>query len=136
MSCSPVASVSTSPTGSAQDIRLVGGSADNEGRVVLLRSGQWQTVCDYGWDLNDANVACRQLRYGHAIKAVTHARFGRVTGRQWVVNILCTGSERRLHDCAKSTGTFILLLLSFSCSLSTDAGVICSNSSECRVPHA
>ena len=132
MSCSPVASVSLPYTGSAQDIRLIGGNADNEGRVEVLRNGQWQTVCDNSWDLNDANVACRQLGYGHAIRAVTHSGFGRGTGGQWVASILCTGSERRLQDCTGST--LFSRILRLSCSHLTDTGVICSTSSECRVP--
>ena len=131
MSYSSVASVSTSSTGSAQDIRLVGGSVNNEGRVEVFHRGQWQTVCDDGWDLNDANVACRQLGYGHAIRAVTHAQFGQGTGGQWEGSIICTGRERRLQDCT------ILILTIFQirlrCSHREDAGVICSTSSECRV---
>ena len=132
VSYSSVTSVSTSSTGSAQDIRLVGGRVANEGRVEVFHSGQWQTVCDNGWGLNDADVACRQLGYGHAIRAVTHARFGRGTGGQWEGSILCTGSERRLHDCVFLISLFGIRI---RCSHSEDAGVICSTSSECRVSH-
>ena len=90
-------SVSTSFTGSARIIRLVGGSVYNEGRVEMFRSGQWQTICDDGWDLNDANVACRQLGYGYAIRAVTNALFGQGTGGQWKASFSCRGSESRLE---------------------------------------
>ena len=123
----------TSSTGIAQDIRLISGSANNEGRVEVFRNRQWQTVCDDGWGLNDANVACRQLGYGYAIRAVTHAHYGPGTGGQWEVNILCTGRERRLQDCAANTLSFKLLV---GCSHSEDAGVICATSSECRVPQS
>jgi hypothetical protein len=45
------------------DIRLVGGSVADEGRVELCLSNSWGTICDDGFDENDANVICRQLGY-------------------------------------------------------------------------
>jgi hypothetical protein len=45
------------------DIRLVGGSVVDEGRVELCLNNAWGTICDDGFDVNDANVICRQLGY-------------------------------------------------------------------------
>ena len=45
------------------DIRLVGGSSDNEGRVELCINNSWGTVCDDSRGSDDANVVCAQLGY-------------------------------------------------------------------------
>ena len=45
------------------EIRLVGGSLANEGRVEICVNYQWGTVCHDWWESNDATVVCRQLGY-------------------------------------------------------------------------
>lgn len=44
-------------------VRLVNGTAPSNGRVEILVNGRWGTICDFGWDIRDARVACRQLGF-------------------------------------------------------------------------
>ena len=45
------------------EVRLVGGTSPNEGRVEVCQTGVWGTVCDDGWGTSDAQIVCRQLGY-------------------------------------------------------------------------
>ena len=46
-----------------EDVRLVGGSSEREGRVEVCISHQWGSICDQQWSNHDAQVVCRQLSF-------------------------------------------------------------------------
>ena len=48
------------------DVRLLEGSSELEGQVEICLNNIWGTVCDSGWDSNDARVVCRQLGFSVA----------------------------------------------------------------------
>ena len=104
------------------ELRLVGGvetSTTLSGHLEVFINGEWGTVCDDGWDINDADVACRELGYSHAQSYQCCAQYGRGSGRIWLNGVNCSGVEGSLLSCLhRGIGVH-------SCSHSEDVGVVC-----------
>ncbi|KAL0148662.1 hypothetical protein M9458_055989, partial [Cirrhinus mrigala] len=101
-------------------VRLVNGNHPCAGRVEVFDNGQWGTVCDRYWDIDDAAVVCRELDCGTAVEAKQNAHFGRGSGPISMALVGCSGSETALKDC-RSTSQYIKF-----CAHYQDAGVVCS----------
>ncbi|ELW69712.1 Deleted in malignant brain tumors 1 protein [Tupaia chinensis] len=116
-------------SGDWPELRLVGGSGRCSGRVEILYKEAWGTVCDDLWDLNEAEVVCRQLGCGKAVAGLGEAHFGPGSGQIFLDNLQCTGLEHFLGQCSH------LGWLEHNCGHHEDAGVICSGHSATSQEH-
>ena len=109
-------------TEKSPSIRLQGPlSSNGTGRVEVFHNGEWGTICDSNWDINDARVVCRQLGYRYAFSALGGNLVPDGFGPIWLRGVSCRGSEQSLTDCSHyGWGN------SFFCDHSRDAGVECS----------
>ena len=100
-------------------VRLIGGSNDSEGRVEVMYNWTWGTVCNNGWDLNDARVICRMLGFDGPMAATGSASFGQGKGDILLDDVRCNGTEDNIADCYhRGLGVN-------DCSHASDSGVIC-----------
>uniref|UniRef100_A0A2K6ENV9 Lysyl oxidase homolog n=1 Tax=Propithecus coquereli TaxID=379532 RepID=A0A2K6ENV9_PROCO len=92
-----------------------------EGRVEIQRAGEWGTICDDDFTLQAAHVLCRELGFTEATGWTHSAKYGPGTGRIWLDNLGCTGTEQSVTECAsRGWGNS-------DCTHDEDAGVICKD---------
>ena len=73
----------------------------------------------YGYfDINDANVVCRELGYPEAVQYYHSYYFGRGSGPIWLDYLGCMGTETSLYNCSHNG-------VGSHCSHYSDVGVIC-----------
>ncbi|XP_042597180.1 deleted in malignant brain tumors 1 protein-like [Cyprinus carpio] len=105
---------------SEQRLRLVDGFHLCSGRVEMLRTEGWGSVCAAAFDQQDAEVVCRELDCGAPVQVLGAAAFGKGDAQMWTQEIQCRGNESQIDICQRSSSQ------KHSCSHDNDVGVICS----------
>ena len=114
--------------GKSTAVRLMGPLASSgTGRLSVFHSGQWGTICADSWDLNSATVACRQLGYKAAGGILRESHNPRHSGKIWLDDVNCTGSEQTLNGCLHGGWG------NHNCSRRQDAAVQCSSTGKVTV---
>ncbi|XP_045433938.1 T-cell differentiation antigen CD6 isoform X1 [Pipistrellus kuhlii] len=109
-----------------RDLRLADGGSPCAGRVEMLERGQWGSLCDDTWALEDAHVVCGQLSCGWAVRAVPGLHFAAGRGPIHRDQVNCSGTEAYLWDCPGRPGEGY-------CGHKEDAGVVCSEHQTLRL---
>uniref|UniRef100_A0A8C2B971 Lysyl oxidase homolog n=1 Tax=Cyprinus carpio TaxID=7962 RepID=A0A8C2B971_CYPCA len=102
-------------------VRLRGGAVVGEGRVEVLKNGEWGTICDDSWNLVAATVVCRELGFGSAKEALSGGQLGQGMGPVHMNEVKCSGFEKSVTECP-----FSMDKDSEGCSHEEDAGVRCN----------
>lgn len=104
------------------EVRLVGGTEINNGRLEICLGGYWGTVCDDQFDNVDALVVCKQLGLPYeGAEARYDALFGEGSDHIAITSLFCFGHEEKIYHCLFDTGSAV------TCSHANDAGVICQD---------
>uniref|UniRef100_A0A3B5PR56 SRCR domain-containing protein n=1 Tax=Xiphophorus maculatus TaxID=8083 RepID=A0A3B5PR56_XIPMA len=105
----------------SDELRLVAGSSRCGGRLEVKTNQSWSSVCEKDFDLQDAEVVCREI--GCGLPSVHQgALYGEAEAPVGSREFLCEGSESALLNCSsrKSSGRN-------SCSPGQAVGLTCSD---------
>ncbi|XP_078317936.1 uncharacterized protein LOC144620594 isoform X2 [Crassostrea virginica] len=104
---------------SAIPLRLVDGTLSS-GRVEIQFNNTWGTICDDGFTSQTAGVICHMLGFSrNGASYAGSAAFGQGSGKIWLDDLICTGSESSIMQC-QSNGWGV-----HNCGHSEDVGITC-----------
>lgn len=113
---------SLTPTSMTDIVRLSKGPNPWTGRVEINIDGEWGTICDDLWGLDEASTVCRMLGYREgAIRASVRAEFGSglPTVPIWLDDVDCLVPWDNILECQHDD------IGVHNCQHSEDAGVEC-----------
>ena len=87
-------------------------------QYCIYYSGDWQSVCYHKWNYNNAEAVCKQLGYGHAIKAPRGA-FRERNAKFLNIRFRC-----KAHSSLKNCD---ITIKAKSCIHEMSSNVVCSN---------
>eukprot|EP00731_Ephydatia_muelleri_P037026 Em0380g6a len=123
-----ICQATTTAAGNCSDgsLRLQGGTSALNGRVELCLNNAWGTICDQGFDTDDATVICQQLGFANTnATAFRMAAFGSGSGPIFLDNLGCRGSETSILSCPH--------YLQQTCDHLRDVGISCQDIKQCVV---
>ena len=101
------------PSSNTSSLTLVHHSNDTRGEGYLIL--HWKPICDDGWSLEAAHVACRQLGFTRALQATRGLQAS--TDAFSLDQVNCRGNETDLEQCS--------LGMKENCVSGEAAGVVC-----------
>ena len=93
---------------STMQLRIIESQKVQNGGILQIYNGvnKWGYICSYGWDISDANAACKQLGYSKAAAAFEVALIEEdIQIAEWFLNhVTCQSSYNppSLMDCGFS----------------------------------
>ncbi len=111
---------------SSVPVRLVGGNTVREGRLQVRIDDQWGTVCNFGWTIESAALACQQMGWvlnteDYELLPIDMPREG-VNDPILMSNVRCGPLDTDLTRCKRSERTDMFLN---SCTHANDVGLKC-----------
>ncbi|XP_038551142.1 scavenger receptor cysteine-rich type 1 protein M130-like [Micropterus salmoides] len=82
-------------------VRLVNRTSPCSGRLEVKSNQSWSSMCEDDFDLQDAEVVCRELGCG-APSVLQGALYGEMEPPVWSKEFQCGGHESALRDCGSS----------------------------------
>uniref|UniRef100_A0A671TRR5 SRCR domain-containing protein n=1 Tax=Sparus aurata TaxID=8175 RepID=A0A671TRR5_SPAAU len=99
---------------------------EGRGRLEVKSNQRWSSVCEDDFDLQDAEVVCRELGCG-APSVLQGALYGEVEAPMWTKEFQCGGHESALLDCRTSGSD------RNTCSPGEAVGLTCSEPNDIRL---